>query len=130
MEEERKSYFEHIRSTPLSETPTDRSTTPQLTPDTPVSIREESPTMNDADQSQGHLLLQDILPAQAVLSNHHQNARTLLIIKDLQDLIICMDTGTVYLIIHLEIELILIICAFIIVKQTLFVFIATVSNRN
>ena len=40
-------------STPVIETPTDHSTTPQLTPDTPVSIREELPTVNDADQSQG-----------------------------------------------------------------------------
>ena len=38
-------------STPVSETSTDQSTTPHLTPDTSVSIREESPTMNDADQS-------------------------------------------------------------------------------
>ena len=48
--------------------------------------------------------LQDILPAQAVLSSHHQNTRTLLITKDFENLIICMDTATVYLIIHLEIE--------------------------
>ena len=39
-------------STPISEIPIDQSTTQQLTPDPPVSIREESPTMNDADQSQ------------------------------------------------------------------------------
>ena len=34
-------------STPVIETPTDHSTTPQLTPDTPVSIREELPTVNN-----------------------------------------------------------------------------------
>ena len=49
----------------------------------------------------GHRLLQDILSAQAVLSCHHQNTRTLLIIKAS---IICMETETVYLIIHLAIE--------------------------
>ena len=92
-------------STLVSETPTDHSTTPQLTPDTSVSIKEGSPTMNDADQSQGPSIFQDILlPAQAVLSSHHQNTRTLLIIKDLPDLIICIDTWTAYLITHLETE--------------------------
>ena len=60
--------------------------------------------MNDANQSEGPSTSTGILPAQAVLSSHHQNTKTLLIIKDLQDLIICMETETVYLIIHLEIE--------------------------
>ena len=83
-------------STPVTETPTDYFTTPQLTPDTPVSIREELPTMNDADKSQGI----STSTAQAVLSSHHQNTRTLLITKVLQDLVICMETETVYLIIH------------------------------
>ena len=44
-----------LNSAPVGETSTDQSTTLQLTPGTPVSIREESATMNDADQSHGPL---------------------------------------------------------------------------
>ena len=81
-----------LSSAPVSETSTDQSTTLQLTPDTPVSI---SATMNDADQSQGPLTSTGYTPRSGVLSSHYQNTRTLLIIKVLQDLIICMETETV-----------------------------------
>ena len=84
-----------LSSAPVGETSTDQSTTPQLTPDTPVSIREESATMNDADQSQGPLTSTGYTPRSGVLSSHYQNTRTLRIIKVLQDLIICMETETV-----------------------------------
>ena len=53
--------------------------------------------MNDAHKSQGI----STSTAQAVLSSHQQNTRTLLITEVLQDLVICMETETVYLIIHL-----------------------------